>query len=143
MKTIHHVFEIDAAPDKVWDALTTELGLASWWSTTVSAPRREIGASVRFTFRGDFNPVMQIGTLREQQQLDWTCVDGHRKWADNTFRFQLEAIEGMQTRVRFWQNYAVELADDDYGTYNFNWGYYLQSLCEYCETGVGKPFAPA
>ena len=28
------------------------------------------------------------------------------------------------------------------GTYNFNWGYYLQSLKLYCETGMGTPFVP-
>jgi uncharacterized protein YndB with AHSA1/START domain len=31
-------------------------------------------------------------------------------------------------RLRFWQEYAVELSDDAYGIYNFNWGYYLESL---------------
>ena len=33
-----------------------------------------------------------------------------------------------RTRLRFTQDYAVELSDDDYGIYNFNWGYYLESL---------------
>ena len=27
--------------------------------------------------------------------------------------------------LRFWEGYARELSDDAYGTYNFNWGYYL------------------
>jgi hypothetical protein len=43
-------------------------------------------------------------------------------------------------RLRFWQEYAVELADDYYGVYNFNWGYYLESLRLLCVTGTGKPF---
>jgi hypothetical protein len=29
-----------------------------------------------------------------------------------------------------------------YGTYNFNWGYYLNSLKRLCEEGVGTPFDP-
>jgi hypothetical protein len=45
-----------------------------------------------------------------------------------------------RTRVRFWQDYAVELADDYYGTHNFNRGYYLESLRLVCSTGTGKPF---
>jgi hypothetical protein len=45
-----------------------------------------------------------------------------------------------RTRLRFWQEYAVELADDYYGVYNFNWGYYLESLRLLCTTGTGKPF---
>ena len=142
MKTIHHVFEIAATPAKVWDAITTEDGLSSWWSTRVSAPDQNVGTLVKFTFRGDFNPIMKIEAVNPGKQLDWRCVDGHEKWADGTFRFQLEPADG-GTKVRFWQQYAVELADDYYGTYNYNWGYYLQSLSDYCETGTGHPFVSA
>jgi hypothetical protein len=42
--------------------------------------------------------------------------------------------------VRFWQRYATELDDDAYGVYNYNWGYYLESLRLLCETGTGKSF---
>jgi len=35
---------------------------------------------------------------------------------------------------------ARELSDDDYGTYNFNWGYYLESLRLFSTTGSGTPF---
>jgi hypothetical protein len=45
-----------------------------------------------------------------------------------------------RTRLRFWQDYAIELDDDAYGIYNFNWGYYLESLRLHCTTGQGKPF---
>ena len=40
----------------------------------------------------------------------------------------------------FAQDYARELSDEVYGIYNFNWGYYLNSLKQYCEKGVGVPF---
>jgi hypothetical protein len=42
--------------------------------------------------------------------------------------------------VRFWQYYARELSDDAYGNYNFNWGYYLESLRMLTSAGSGKPF---
>ena len=42
--------------------------------------------------------------------------------------------------VQFVQQYAQELDDNTYGTYNFNWGYYLGSLKQFCETGTGTPF---
>jgi len=41
----------------------------------------------------------------------------------------------------FVQEYAQELSDEVYGTYNFNWGYYLGSLKRLCEEGIGTPFA--
>jgi uncharacterized protein YndB with AHSA1/START domain len=140
MKTIHHVCDIDAKRDVVWAALTSERGLASWWSTNVSTPAAAVGSVVHFTFRGDFNPDMKIEELNANQKLVWRCIGGHDKWADGTFIFELEATGESHTRLRFWQQYAVELADDYYGTYNFNWGYYLGSLSEYCSTGKGTPF---
>jgi hypothetical protein len=69
-------------------------------------------------------------------------VAGHDNWADNTFRFELHALDGDRVRLRFWQHYATELSDDDYGIYNFNWGYYLESLRLLCATGAGHPFTP-
>lgn len=42
----------------------------------------------------------------------------------------------------FQTDYAVELDDDAYGIYNFNWGYCLESLRLLCATGRGKPFHP-
>ncbi len=50
------------------------------------------------------------------------------------------AIFGAENNVSHFKN--VELDDDSYGIYNFNWGYYLQSLRLFCTTGVGKPFQP-
>jgi len=106
----------------------------------VSAPAPKVGAVIRFTFRGDFNPAMEITAVTPEAELVWKCVAGHENWADSTFRFQLEPLPENRTRLRFWQYYAVELADDYYGTYNFNWGYYLESLVKFCETGTGVPF---
>jgi len=45
--------------------------------------------------------------------------------------------------LRFWQEYARELSDDDYGVYNFNWGYYLESLRLLGETGRASRSGPA
>ncbi len=39
--------------------------------------------------------------------------------------------------------YAVELDDDYYGIYNFNWGYYLESFRLLRTNGTGQPFQAA
>jgi uncharacterized protein YndB with AHSA1/START domain len=141
MKTIHHVFDIAAPPAEVFGALSTGEGLASWWTSEVQADTTASG-SVRFTFSDDFNPQMRIEELSAPGKVRWTCVGGHDPWLDNRFEFELEATEA-GTRLRFWQHYARELSDDAYGVYNFNWGYYLESLRLRCETGIGKPYQVA
>ena len=140
MKTIHHLVDIDAPIESVWSALTERERMAQWWSTKLETPEASVGALVAWTFAGDFNPVMEITALTKPQHLDWRCVAGHNPWTDNTFRFRLDPLDDGRTRLRFWQDYAVELADDAYGVYNFNWGYYLESLRLLCAEEAGKPF---
>jgi hypothetical protein len=38
------------------------------------------------------------------------------------------------------QEYTNEISDEKFGQFNFNWGYYLYSLRNYCETGKGTPW---
>jgi uncharacterized protein YndB with AHSA1/START domain len=141
MKTIHHVVDIDAVPGRVWSALTDPADLAGWWGTKVEqAGGSGVGSRLNWTFAGDFNPVMEITTLEDGTEVGWVCVSGHEPWQDGRFRFRIAGTGDGQTRLRFWQEYAVELADDYYGVYNFDWGYYLESLRLLCVTGTGKPF---
>jgi uncharacterized protein YndB with AHSA1/START domain len=140
MKTIHHVVEIGVPREQVYDALTTAKGLASWWTTQVKADT-SVGGIVDFTFEDGFHPDMRITELTPPSAVRWQCVGGAAEWADNRFDFELVPTD-TGTRLRFWQHYAQELADDAYGTYNFNWGYYLESLRLTCQTGTGKPFRP-
>jgi predicted dithiol-disulfide oxidoreductase (DUF899 family)/uncharacterized protein YndB with AHSA1/START domain len=143
MKAIHHVVDIDAATATAWAALTEPQRLARWWSTEVDAPEPKVGARTHWTFAGDFNPVMETVTLEPGREVVWRCVGGHDPWADSTFRFTLVPRGEGRCRLRFWQDYAVELDDDAYGVYNFNWGYYLESLRVLCTTGTGTPFRPS
>jgi uncharacterized protein YndB with AHSA1/START domain len=142
MKLIHHVLDIDAPAPTVWEAITEEKGLASWWSTEVHSPPAAVGAEIAFTFAGDFNPVMRVTKIEPGKELVWLCPSGHEPWKDGTFRFVPVSLDDGRTRLRFWQDYATELSDDAYGVYNFNWGYYLESLRLYCTSGTGKPFSP-
>jgi hypothetical protein len=142
VKTIHHVLDIDAGVPAAWAALTTDAGLAGWWSRQVSVEGTGAGARVRFVFHDDFSPVMEVTGAAEGRRLTWRCLAGHRNWQDNTFTFELAGLPDGRTRLRFTQDYAVELSDDDYGIYNFNWGYYLESLRLLLATGTGRPYVP-
>jgi uncharacterized protein YndB with AHSA1/START domain len=138
MKKIIHVLSIDAPRTDVFSAIGTGEGLSSWWSTRVEAAE-SIGGEIRFTFTKNFNPVMEITDKKRDERIEWKCTAGHEPWRDNRFTFALEDVDG-RVRLTFTQEYAKELSDVDYGTYNFNWGYYLNSLKQYCETGRGMPY---
>ena len=140
MKQIIHAVHIHAAPPDVFQALTTAEGLRQWWTTQVQAEERE-GGVISFTFAADFHPRMKQTRLDLDLRVEWLCVSGHPNWQDNTFTFALEDRKG-ETLLMFSQGYARELSDEVYGIYNFNWGYYLNSLKLLCEKGAGVPFTP-
>ena len=141
MQAIHHVFTIAAPPARIYRALTTIDGLSGWWTTEVGGSP-EPGATITFTFAGDFNPRMRVRELEPDRRVAWEFAGGHANWDGSTFEFQLERSDA-GTLVRFWQFYGRALSEDDYGIYTYNWGYYLESLRLLCETGQGKPFQPA
>lgn len=138
MKTIIHTVHIEAPTSVVFQALTTEDGVTNWWSTRADLETGENGL-IQFTFLEGFNPHMRQLRLEPGELVEWECVAGHDNWKNNHFRFMIRPRESA-TSLRFVQEYAQELDDDTYGTYNFNWGYYLNSLKKYCETGVGTPY---
>jgi uncharacterized protein YndB with AHSA1/START domain len=140
MKTIIHCVHVHAGPAAVFRALTTEDGVQGWWTRKASVEPGQ-GGTIRFTFVGDFNPHMKQVALEPDRLVEWLCTSGHPNWQDNRFRFELDERDG-ETKLKFVQEYAQELDDETYGEYNFNWGYYLNSLKQLCETGSGMPFEP-
>lgn len=136
MKTIHHVVEIAVPREEVYAALADPSGLAAWWTTRVTADPS--ASTIDFTFEDEFNPRMRA-ELTAPDAVRWECVAGAADWAGDRFTFEL-ATTNTGTCLRFWQQYSRELPDDAYGTYNFNWAYYLESLRLLCQTGTGKPF---
>jgi uncharacterized protein YndB with AHSA1/START domain len=140
MKQILHAVHIHAAPLQVYRAITTGQQLAGWWTRQVEIDEH-VGGVIRFRFAGDFHPQMRQATLQPDRRVEWVCVGGHANWQDNTFTFELLERKG-ETMLMFSQHYARELSDEVYGIYNFNWGYYLNSLKRLCETGAGTPFTP-
>ena len=137
METILHAVDIGAPADKVYDALTTGDGLSRWWSTNVVAEERP-GGIVRFKFIPDFNPEMEITEMTRASAVGWKCVGGADPWLGAVIRFNLEP-RGERTMLIFTQRYTGDLPDEAFGMFNYNWGYYLHSLQEYVERGVGTP----
>ena len=142
MDKILHTVDISASPDVVFEALTSQEGLANWWTTQVQTGVGDSDDEIQFRMVEGFNPRMQVTVSEPGHLIRWRCVDGVDDWADDSFEFRLEERDGA-TVLFFTQHYTEEVDDETYGRYNFNWGFYLQSLCTYCEKGRGLPFQPS
>lgn len=138
--TICHAFEIAAPPETVFSALTTAEGLSRWWTTSVSGEAAKVGGMIRFTFRGPFNPVLRVTRFDPPARVEWHGAGGHAAWGSRTgIEFGLHAA-GSGTMVHFRHLLGPEADSETSASANFNWGYYLDSLRMFCETGNGKPY---
>jgi hypothetical protein len=136
-RSIIHVLDIKASPDTVYNAIATIPGLSRWWTSTITGTA-DPGGIIQFRFGEVFRPDMKV-LVSDRSTIRWECVAGEKDWAGSTFRFSWDETAGM-IRLTFVQEYSSFIADEKFGRFNFNWGYYLYSLKKYCETGVGLPF---
>lgn len=135
MREIIHTLQIGAPPGEVFRAVTEEARLAGWWTTRV----RMDGDLIHFNFEDPFHPTMRVTRREEPRLVEWSLESGHEPWNGSRFRFDLGDRDG-GTTVLFRMTYGQELPDEQYGVYNYNWAYYLESLQLLCDEGAGKPF---
>ncbi len=140
MAEIKHLVTIEAEPAVVYAAITEQAGLASWWTEETVADAT-VGSVLEFRFGEEYHNKMRLTRLVSDQRVEWECIQGHDEWVGTRFTFDLEGGQG-RTTLRF-SHYQWAEATDFYANCNFHWGYYMQSLKTYCETGQGTPFAKA
>ncbi|HXB39241.1 MAG TPA: SRPBCC domain-containing protein [Bacteroidia bacterium] len=138
MADIKHLFHISASFEKIYVAISTIQGLASWWTTQTSG-KSEVGGMMEFRFGSQFINKMKVIEMKNNKSVLWECVDGPEDWIGTKVSFHLDENEG-KTRVRFdhtgWKD-----ANDFYANCNFSWGRFMESLRNLCEKGKGAPFS--
>jgi uncharacterized protein YndB with AHSA1/START domain len=138
MPDILHRIKINASPQRVYDALTLQEGLSNWWSRDAAA-KPKVGSVAEFGFNKRSTVVkLQITQLDPNVRVAWRCVNGPEKWIGTEFAFDLEPIDEQASILRFAHRGFAE-TDDFFMHCNTKWGYFLQSLKAYIETGKGTP----
>ena len=138
MAVIGHLLDIASPPERVYRAITEQAGLASWWTRDATAVP-EVGSIAEFKFGARYHNKMRVSDLQPDLRVEWECLEGDREWVGTKFVFDLEPAGG-STILRFGHTGWRE-ETDFFATCNFNWGYYLHSLKDYCERGKGTPFS--
>lgn len=158
MPHIRHEVLIGSNVEKVYDALTTENGLAGWWTPDTKA-KPEVNTTARFTFGGGYFKDMQIVELKQDESVKWKCIAATEEWKGTTLSFELKTGNKsslMSSRYELADQILQQKSDkatlvilhhDDWKDYtpmfaecNFTWGQFLRSLKLLCETGNGRPW---
>ncbi len=158
MPHIRHTLLIAAPAEKVYQVITSQEGLAAWWTPEVIAsPEKD--SIARFNFGPDYYKEMKITGLQPTQLVAWLCIAGAAEWIGTDIRFELTAVNkttlqnlypemsgqaeqqpaNTLTLLHFhhdnWKEYTPMFAEC-----NYTWGRFLWSLKLYCETGKGLPW---
>ena len=156
MPNIHQAVLIGASAKKVYAALTTQEGLAGWWTPAATTD----GETATFPFGDSYFKLMKVTSLIPNQQVNWLCLEAADEWIGTTISFQLYAVKKEKlykehpelsdqlnqlkgtdetTLLVFyhdgWKDYTTMFAECSY-----TWGRFLYSLKLFCETGKGSPW---
>ncbi|MGJ4751748.1 SRPBCC family protein [Leptospira kmetyi] len=144
MNGIYHKIGIHAGATEVLSALTTQAGLAGWWTEqvggTFAGGYSKAGESIHFDF-GIAGIEMKVKEQIPERVL-WECTTGPEDWIGSHIDFQLssantpkgEPITLIHFRHQDWKN------ESDFTAHcSMKWAVFLLSLKSLVEAGKGQP----
>jgi len=137
MPAIRHQGLIRADRARIYDALTTQDGLSSWWTKETTA-RPEVGFVNEFRFGDLIRNRMKVVGLEPGKRVEWECIESVREWVGTRIVFEITEKEKLNFLDFSHDGWKEE--GEFFAICNFNWGRYLISLRDLCEKGTGSPF---
>lgn len=137
------VLAIDIASDagSVFDAITSQEGLASFWTPDVTASA-ELGATLRFGFEpAPVDLELVLDTAERGTQVVWTAGDAWPDWSGTTITWSF-AASPMPDSVRVvlvHDGWSDDYADAELGSVAYTWALVLGALKGYVETDAAQP----
>jgi uncharacterized protein YndB with AHSA1/START domain len=136
MTSIRHNVVIKATSEKVYQAITEQDGLASWWTTdTIAKP--ELGFVNIFLF-GKYRNEMKVSRLDKNKIVEWDCISSIEEWVGTKVSFEL--VENNNNTLLRFTHGGWRAVTDTFASCNYDWASFVKSLKLSCETGMGTPY---
>jgi uncharacterized protein YndB with AHSA1/START domain len=158
MPNICQTLLIGAPAEKVYEAITTQQGLAGWWTPDATASA-ELDTLARFPFGPTYFKEMKITGLKHNEEVGWTCLKGDAEWVGTNLSFklqsgdkntllsshpetrgQIEQLQGDKGTLLIFRHDNWREETPMFAECSYTWGQFLRSLKLYCETGKGRPW---
>jgi uncharacterized protein YndB with AHSA1/START domain len=136
-----HSVAIDADAGKIYEALSTGKGLASFW-TVDSHAEPKVGSIAKFGFHG---PVLEVSVdeLTPGKRVRWSTHGGFPEWKGTTVTWDIKpAKDGAHEVVFNHAGWPEELPPAELASVNYTWGRVVGRLKKYVETGKPVPYFP-
>lgn len=134
-----HQVNVKATPDTIYKAVSTQEGLASFWTDETKAESK-LGTVATFGFGGPTQR-MKIDELKPGALVKWTALPDFPNWGDTVVSWELKPAENGATSVTFRHvNWPPSVSADDLGSINYTWGMVVDRLRQYAESGKPVPY---
>lgn len=137
MADILHRVGIRASPKKVYEARSSQPGLAGWWTRDTKASAK-VGSVNEFRFGEDGFNGMKVVELTPGKRVKWTCIDAAKEWIGTTVSFELKRQGGVTVGLFTQRGWRKPVEFMHYCS--TKWARYLLSRKALCETRAGTPY---
>lgn len=137
MADIVHQFPIFAPIEKVFDAVSTPVGLNAWWTLEATGEPVE-GREYSLFFGPEYDWRAIVSRSIPQTEFELTMTAADNDWLGSTVGFTF-AQNDPGTSVLFRHSGWPE-ANDHFKTSSFCWAMYLRLLKRYVEFGEIVPY---
>jgi len=137
MIPIKHLLHINNSIRDVFIALSNKEKMKEWYTTGVEGvfEKDEI---ITFEFVNLATFKFKIIFLVENQSIHLECVESEWDNVGHIIKYDLDENDG-KTRVRYTYEGFSEM-NDSYSNMNYSSGKYLESLRQFCQTGIGEAY---
>ena len=133
---IVHSVDIRTTPDRLYEAITTQKGLAGWWTPQVKAEPM-MGALNEFHFVGT-TLKFRVDKLEPARHVTWSSVQVPPDWEGTQVLFDI--TPGDDTVNLRFSHTGFASPGGSFGVTSYSWAQYLRSIKLLLETGEGEPF---
>jgi len=134
-----HQITIQASPQKVYEAWTTEEGQCSWWTKKCSLKKNPGEVNVFVFDNGNIEFHFRIQEQEEPKHLIWRGIPADKmpgEWVDTTLEVEINPQDDGGTQLKFghknWKS-----TEGAFAVCNTTWGELMYRLRDYCE-GKGR-----
>ncbi len=138
MATLYHQVWIKTERENLYEAITTQNGIGSWWDKP-TVVESDDGLMLEFSPGAEHGVLrMKVLDMTQGQRVEWECISTHPEnspafaWTSTHIVFEItenEKLTILDFRHTGWDEKSKYL-----GFCNFAWGVALQKLKDFCES---------
>ncbi|HSS92716.1 MAG TPA: SRPBCC domain-containing protein [Candidatus Dormibacteraeota bacterium] len=136
-----HTVTIEGDPAKIYEAISTGKGLASFW-TKDSRAQPKVGSIAKFGFGGP-ELELTVDELKPGKLVRWTNPGGFPGWEGTTITWEIVPAKAGGQEVRFSHaGWPTAVPPEDLASVNYTWGRVVGRLKKHVESGDSVPYFP-